>query len=139
MSATSARVSAVLLSLTGLALLVVSFALDWFEFPGGPVDLWGAFSVVDLLIGLSILLALSAGPAAVFAERRGLAVTLATISANFAVIAFALLCWRVIDPPPGSVGREAGVWVGLVLQALILVGSFAAMGGGSPPRVSSGR
>lgn len=139
MSATSARVSAVLLSVIGLALLVVSFALDWFDFPDGPADLWGSLGVVDVFIGLSILLAVSAGPAALFAERRGLAVTLATISANFAVVAIALLCWRIIDLPSGSLGRETGVWVGLGLQALILIGSFAAMGGGSPPRVSSGR
>jgi hypothetical protein len=55
------------------------------------------------------------------------------------VIAVVLLCWRVIDLPGEGATREIGIWVGFGLEVGILVTSFAAMGGGAPPRLSSAR
>lgn len=139
MSVNAARASAVLVSLSGLALLAASLLLDWYDFADGPANLWQSLSVVDLFVGASIFCALLAGPAALFAERKGLGVTLATVSANVSLVALVLLAWRAADPPAGSIERGDGVWVGLALQALIVIASFAAMGGGSPPRLSSAR
>lgn len=139
MSASAARAFGVVLAALGLALLLVSFLLDWFEFSGESADLWQSFDVVDVFVAASMFAAVAAGPAAVFAERQGLAVTVATVSANLAVLATALLCWRVIDLPGEDVSRAVGIWVGLGLEVGILVTSFAAMGGGAPPRLSSAR
>ena len=139
MTASASRGFAVLTSILGVFLLVTAFAGDWFEVSGNPQDMWQSFSVVDVFVAASALIAIAAGPAAILAERQGLAVTLATISANFAVLATLLLIWRTIDPPGDQTVRELGFWVGLGLQVGVLVGSFAAMGGGSPPRLSSTR
>ena len=139
MSVSAARTFGVVLSVLGLALLLVSFLLEWFEFSDQAANLWQSFDVVDIFVAASMLAAISAGPAAVFAERQGLAVTVATVSANLAVPATALLCWRVIDLPGEDVSRAIGIWIGLGLEAGILVASFAAMGGGAPPRLSSAR
>lgn len=128
-----------LVSVLGLALLAVSLMLDWYDFADGGANLWQSLNVVDVFVAASILCALLAGPAAVFAERRGLGVTLATVSANVSLVAFILLVWRAADLPAESIGRGDGIWVGLAIEGLILVASFAAMGGGSPPRLSSAR
>lgn len=139
MSASAARAFGVLVSVLGLSLLLLTFLLDWFEFSGEPANMWQSFGVVDLFVAASIIAAVSVGPAAMFAERQGLAVTLATVSANLAVVATALLCFRVIELPGEDAARAVGIWVGLGLEIGILTASFAAMGGGAPPRLSSAR
>lgn len=126
-------------SLLGVALLLAAFLLGWFEVSGRSENMWGSFALVDLVVAASALAAIAAGPAALFREREGLAVTLATVSANIAVVATLLLIWRSISPPGEGTVREVGIWVGLGLQTGILICSFAAMGGGAPPRLSSAR
>jgi len=139
MTASAARRCGLLVSAFGIALLLVSFLSDWFEFAGRPTDMWGSFGFVDVVVAISAVVAITVGPAALFGEARGFGVAIATVSANIAFVGTLLLCWRVIDPPGQDAGREIGIWLGLGLQSAILALSLAAMGGGTPARLSSAR
>lgn len=139
MTASTARRCGLLVSALGIALLLVSFLSEWFVFAGSPTDMWSSFGFVDVVVAISAVVAIAVGPAALFWEARGLGVAIATVSANIAFVGTLLLCWRVIDPPGQDAVREIGIWLGLGLQAAILILSFAAMGGGTPARLSSAR
>jgi hypothetical protein len=139
MTVSAARRFGLLVSLLGISLLLVSFLSEWFVFAGRSSDMWSSFGFVDIIVAISALVAIAVGPAAHFWESRGLGVAVATVSANLAFVGTLLLCWRVIDPPGQDAVREVGIWLGFGLQTAILVFSLAAMGGGTPPRLSSAR
>jgi hypothetical protein len=138
MTVSVARKFGLVVSVLGIGLLLVSFT-EWFLIAGRSKDMWSSFGFVDVVVAISALVAIAVGPAAQFGESRGLGVAVATVSANLAFVGTLLLCWRVIDPPGQDVVREVGIWLGFGLQAAILVFSLAAMGGGTPPRLSSAR
>jgi hypothetical protein len=139
MTVSTARRFGLLVSLLGISLLLVSFLSEWFAIAGRSVDMWSAFGFVDVVVAVSALLAISVGPAALFRESQGLGVATATVSANLALVGTLLLGWRLIDPPDQDAVREIGIWLGFGLQAAILAFSLAAMGGGTPARLSSAR
>ena len=138
MSSRAARGFGIVAGLLGVALAVDSFS-TWFTISGAPVDMWQAFDFVDILVGMTVAASIAAGISAVVGERGGTAIVLATISANVSFLTLILVCWRSIDPPGIEAVRESGVWLGLALTAAILAASAGAMGGGSPPRLSSTR
>lgn len=138
MTVRAARSFGALSGVLGVALLATSFT-GWFEYAGGSADMWQAFTLVDLVVALAAVCAVGAGIAAIAGERSGLAVVLATISCNVALLAMILMLIRLLDPPLQDASREAGVWIGSALIAAIFLSSLGAMGGGSPSRLSSAR
>jgi hypothetical protein len=114
-------------AVSGLGLLVVSF-LPWYSAGGHDLTAWQAFSVIDIVMAAAAAAALSV--AIVVAARVSVSYPPAgsSVTGLFGIVAFACVLFRLIDPPGGAdVGREAGVWLGLLATAGIALGGYLGM------------
>ena len=105
----------------GLGLLGSLF-LDWYTRPEGGVSAWGAFAVLDVLLALLALLAISVP--IVTARRDSPSWPVATLVLTTALcflVAF-FLVYRLFDQPglDGDVAVDAGAWLG----SFALLGTF---------------
>ncbi len=120
------RRSAVLAGVAGVALLIVGF-LPWFEERGGAsADLWQSFQVIDIIAAVAIALAVATAAAALAGDWSGLPVAGSSVTVGAAAIAFALLLYRLINPPD-ALGREIGAWLGPALTAAIGLLAYQGM------------
>jgi hypothetical protein len=125
------RPGELLAGVAAAALLAVAF-LDWY----GPraradgVSAWQAFSVVDLLLALVIVLGLAL--AVLNAAGRGptAPVALAVITSTLALGATLLVLYRIVDQPGSNelIEVRAGAWLGLAAVAGVFAGAWWSMG-----------
>jgi hypothetical protein len=114
-------------AVSGLGLLVVTF-LPWFS--AGQVDLtaWQAFTVVDLVLVAAVIMSLSVAVVMITGLSVSYPVAGSAIATGAGLLAFVLVLIRLIEPPGGSgVEREAGVWLGLLACAGIVLGGYLGM------------
>jgi hypothetical protein len=112
------------------ALLVVSF-LDWY----GPqnreagLNAWQAFSVLDLLLGAVIALALALAVSNIAGRGPALPVALGVIATTLALAATLLVLYRILNQPgPNDVIEvRAGAWLGLGAVAAVFGGAWWSM------------
>ena len=123
---------------SGVALFIFMY-LNWFgvnlEIPEGlgigidaSFNAWQAFSFIDLVLLLAVIV--SVGFAVLGATMRdvSLPVALSALTAGIGIIATLLVIYRIIDPPGGEgIGREFGVWLGLIACVGITAGGWMAM------------
>ena len=119
---------------TAGVLLLVSLFLTWYD-PG--VSGWEAFSITDILLALTAVLAL-AGWATGAGDRThptGVAVLSLTMLASF--FAVLVVLYRTLDPPgDGSAERALGAWLGLAGVLGVAGGTLRAMRDEGPARRS---
>ncbi len=149
-------------------LLFISMFFSWFGFDTGVEALqnqfgidvgptsvtfnaWDAFSFIDLILLLTVVVAVAT--AALRASDMAIEFPLNSAVAVLGGISFLLVLYRVVDPP-GSADRKWGLFLGLILTALIAFGAYRAMqeegisfgdaadrmggGGGNPPAGGGG-
>lgn len=85
---------------------------------------WESFDFIDLVLMVTILVAV--GTAVVRASDAVLDLPLNPAVAVLGGFATLLVLYRIIDPPGGS-DREWGVFLGLILSALVAYGGYRAM------------
>jgi uncharacterized membrane protein len=117
------RAGEVVAALAGGALLASLF-LPWY---GDDLSGWGVLAVIDVLLALVAVLALSLAP--VTAAQRAPAVPLAvavlvTIAGALAAL---LVVFRAIALPDGADGREWGLWLALAGTLGVVAGGCLAM------------
>jgi uncharacterized membrane protein HdeD (DUF308 family) len=107
---------------SGLALLVALF-LPWYEH----LSAWEAFSVLDLILALLALAALSVP--IVTAAHRAPALPLAfeSLTALFGILCLLLVLIRALNLPGDAHGREWGLWFALAAVLGIVAGALIAM------------
>jgi hypothetical protein len=102
---------------------------------------WESFDFIDLVLMVTILAAV--GTAVIRASDAVVDFPLNPAVAVLGGIATLLVLYRIIDPPGGS-DREWGVFLGLILSALVAYGGYKAMQeegasfGGAADRLSGG-
>jgi hypothetical protein len=103
--------------------LCVSLFLPWYEGVSG----WEAFAVLDLILAVLALAALSVP--IVTAGHRVPAVPLAlqSLTALFALVCVLLVLVRVANLPGDAHGREWGLWIALAAVLGIAAGALMAM------------
>jgi hypothetical protein len=108
----------------GLLLLIALF-LDWYGAPSETA--WEAFSVLDVILAIVGLAALSVP--IVTATHRVPAVPLAleSLVALLGLIALILVLVRVLNLPGDADGREIGLWLGLIATLAIFGGGMIGM------------
>jgi hypothetical protein len=106
----------------GLALLIALF-LPWY----GDASGWEAFTVVDVILALIALAAISV--AVVTAGHRVAAVPLAieSLTTLLAMFGLLLVVIRVLNLPDDLHGREWGLWVALAAALGIAGGGLIAL------------
>jgi hypothetical protein len=131
----------------GVVLLGAMF-LDWYGIgsTGQKRSAWEAFTVVDVVLALAGLFAVTLALTA--AANRGVPVTVAMASllSMFGIVATAVVAYRTASPPDiarsvmhhggrptgyipsgGGVSRELGVWLGLAATAGLTLGAMVAL------------
>jgi hypothetical protein len=126
---------------------------------GGSFNAWESFGIIDLILFLTIVVAV--GSAVLTATQRSVALPVAAsvVVTALGALATLLVLYRIIDPPgaSGSFGgvevglsRGFGLFLGVILTGAITYGGFASMqeegtsfgeaadslksgGGGTPP------
>ena len=87
---------------------------------------WQSFDLIDLILLLAVIA--SVGFAAI--DMSGASVSLpvagSAVTAGIGAIAFLLVLYRLINPPE-DLGREIGVWLGLLATAGITYGGYEGM------------
>jgi heme A synthase len=134
-------------AIAALLLLIVMFIFTWFSLDLGDtgnlltgvdtgVNAWQAFGFIDIVLFVTILVAVGGALIAANATSVNTPVAVSAITAGLGILSFLLILYRIIDPPgsgdiPDAAGigisRGIGVWLGLILAAAIAYGGWRAM------------
>jgi hypothetical protein len=107
---------------SGLLLLVALF-LPWYEDLSG----WEAFTVLDLILALLALAALSVPIVTAGHRVPALPLALQSLTALFGIGGLLLTLFRVLNLPGDTHGREWGLWIALAAVLGIVAGALIAM------------
>jgi hypothetical protein len=117
-----------LISGAAAAVLLVSTFLDWYSPRAREqgLDAWQAFSVVDLLLAVVILLGLGLAFLQVVGRGPALPVAIGVATATLAIVATVLVAYRIVNQPGpnDALSVSAGAWLGLVSAAGVALGAW---------------
>jgi multisubunit Na+/H+ antiporter MnhF subunit len=122
-------------------LLFISMFFAWFGFDTGVEEIqsqfgievgptsftfnaWESFDFIDLILLLTVVVAVAT--VALRVSDMAIEFPLNSAVAVLGGLSFLLVLYRIIDPP-GSADREWGVFLGLILTALVAFGGYRAM------------
>ena len=103
------------LALAGGVALIVSLFLPWYEGATG----YQALTVVDVLLTLLALLALSLSVLQATRDSPALPVGAAVLTASFGILGVMLVLFRLIDDPFTGSSLALGAWIGLAAAVAI--------------------
>jgi uncharacterized membrane protein HdeD (DUF308 family) len=107
---------------SGLALLVALF-VPWYEDVSG----WEAFAVLDLILLLLALAAVSVPVVTAVQRVPAFPLALESLTALFGIGGLVLVLFRVLNLPGDAHGREWGLWLALAGVLGIVAGALVAM------------
>lgn len=114
-------------TVSALGLLAVSF-LPWFSVGSVDQTAWQAFSVIDLVLLVAVIMSLSVVVVTVTHLSVSYPVAGSSMATGAGALAFVLVLYRLIDPPGGGgVDRELGIWLGLIACAGLTLGGCLGM------------
>jgi hypothetical protein len=87
---------------------------------------WQAFDFIDLVLLLAVIASVGFAVIDLSGASVSLPVAGSAITAGIGAIAFLLVLYRLINPPD-DLGREIGVWLGLLATAGITYGGYEGM------------
>lgn len=123
---------------SALALFIFMF-LPWYGVDGlggfvsANANAWEAFSLIDLLLLLAVVVVAGLVIARAADALPELPQPPATIIAGAGAVALLLVFFRLVFPPVDDVGREIGLFLGLLASAGIAYGGWRAMNEAVPP------
>jgi hypothetical protein len=126
-------------AVSAIVLFLVMFIFDWFGVAGFGVNAWQAFGFIDIILFITILVAIGMAIMAANAQSHNLPVAGSAVVAGLGVLSVLLILYRIIDPPGGGnvdtgfgtvsvdIGRDIGVFLGLIAAGGIAYGGFLGM------------
>jgi hypothetical protein len=120
------RAGEILLALSGL-LLLVSLFLPWYETAGEELSGWDALGVVDVLLALIALSAISVLVATAWMRVAAVPIALDALVTLMGLIGLVLMAFRVLSMPDDATGREIGLWLALAGTLGIVVSATISM------------
>jgi hypothetical protein len=118
------RVGEWIVGVCGLLLLVALF-LPWYSEPSSTA--WEAFTVLDVILALLALEAISV-PIVTAAHRvPALPLTVESLTALFGLLALVLVLIRLLNLPGDADGRDIGLWLALAATLGITAGALVGM------------
>jgi hypothetical protein len=103
------------------------FTMDPAYADGGTATAWEAFTVLDLILVLLALSALSVPIVTASHRVPALPLALESLTSLFAMVGLLLLLIRVLNLPGVADGREWGLWVAVAAVLGIVAGALVAM------------
>ena len=112
----------------GLALLGSLF-LDWYTQAEGGFSAWGSFGVLDVLLALVALLAVSVPVVTAARDSPAWPVAALVLTTAFAFLVSFFLLYRLFDQPglDGGAAVDAGAWLGSIALLGVFVSSAVAL------------
>jgi branched-subunit amino acid ABC-type transport system permease component len=107
------------------ALLLVALCLPWYG--PGSASAWEAFTVLDVILALLAVAAMSVPIATATQRVPAMPLALESLTALFATIGVLLVLIRVLNLPGDADGREIGLWLGLAATLGIAAGALIAI------------
>jgi len=107
------------LAAAGGAGLVVALALPWYGSGGRTFSGYGALTVIDVLLTLIALLALSLPVLQATRDSPSLPVAAAVLIVAWGIVAILLVLFRIVDDPLPDAQLRIGAWIALVAAAAI--------------------
>ena len=118
--------------------MLVSSFLPWYSAGGENATAWQAFSVTDLVLAATAIVAMSVGIVVLGRFSVSYPVAGSSVAMGFGGLALLLIVYRLINPPGSDdVDREIGAWLGLVAAAGIAWGGWLGMQERTPVRAST--
>jgi hypothetical protein len=115
----------------GAAVLLVAMFLDWYTPRGRAEGLnaWSAFSVLDLLLAVTIALGLALAILQVVGRGPALPVAIAVLTATLGLAATLLVAYRILNQPGPNdlISVAVGAWLGLAAVALLTLGAWRSL------------
>ena len=129
---------------SGLALLLIMWLLNWFSYGEGPFsvsgDAWQTMELIRFVILFAGLAGIGLAVAAATQSDVNLPVAASAITAGLGILAVILIAFRIISPPDFGigdiadatgqdfdVGRDIGVFLGLIAAGGVAFGGWRAM------------
>jgi len=103
--------------------LIVSLLLPWFDDESG----YAALTVIDVLLTLLALLALSLPILQATRDSPALPVAAGVLTATFGIVGVLLVLFRVIDDPWAGAERDVGIWIALAATVAIEASGWMSM------------
>lgn len=130
--------------ISGIALLLIMFILDWFSYGEGPFseggNAWQTMEIIRFVILLAALAGIALAVLAATQSDLDMPVAMSAIAAGLGILATILILFRIISPPDFGlgevadalggefdVGRSIGVFLGLIAAAGVAYGGWRAM------------
>jgi hypothetical protein len=107
------------LAAAGGVALIVALALPWYEVGGETASGYQAFTVIDVLLTLIALLALSLPILQATRDSPALPVGAAVLIAAWGIVGVLLVLFRLIDDPFTGSELRIGAWIGLAAAVAI--------------------
>jgi hypothetical protein len=126
MNLTRLRLGELLALLGAVALAVLTF-LPWYRGQAGDLNAWDNFGVVDVLIVIAVLVALTLAAATVTERGPALPIASAVWTTLVAFLAAVAILVGLLDKPDHAVGLRAASWLSLVAALAILAGGWQTM------------
>ncbi len=105
---------------------LVKFAPDDVNVDRLDLSAWQAFSFIDAILLLTIVVAIGAAVMSAASRSPNLPVAASAVTTGLGIIATLLVLWRLIATPYG-LDRDLFAYVGLILAAAIAAGGWRAM------------
>jgi hypothetical protein len=110
----------------GVALLVV-LALPWYDVLDGSLSAFQAFTIVDLWLALTALLAIAIPIATALSESPPLPLAFLVCAEACSWIAFLFALWRAIDDPRDGLDATVMPWIGVLAVVVLAATVWRAM------------
>ena len=115
-------------------LLLIDMFLKWYSFNvpnGSGLTAWEAFSMTDILLFLTCLVALAMVGTSATGRRAELPVSLPLVTAFLGALMTLIVFYRIINQPHDNriLNVEYGAYLGLILVAALTYGAVQAGGG----------
>jgi len=120
------RAGEILLAISGLMLLVSLF-LPWYGTAGEELSGWDALGVVDVILALVALSAISVFVATARMRVAAVPIALDALVTLLGLIGLVLMLFRVLSLPGEATGREIGLWLALAGVLGIVVSATLSM------------
>lgn len=133
-----------LAGISGIALLLIMFILDWFTYGEGAFETggnaWDTMQLIRFILFLAAVAAIALAVTAANQTEVNLPVALSAVTAGLGILSVVLIAFRIISPPDFGlgdaadafggefdVGRGIGVFLGLIAAGGVAAGGWLAM------------
>lgn len=134
-------------AVSAILLLLIMFIFDWFGNDFGGANAWESFSVIDIILFITIIVAIGLAVMAANAQTVDLPVAGSALVAGLGILSVLLILFRIIDVPDfggagaaleeaealgidtggAEIGRKIGVFLGLIAAGGIAYGGYRSM------------